>query len=1214
MSKNRLLIIGVAVLVALGIGATIYFTSGEDDPVLEVTAGDVTAVPLSDNKCTAPTLFGAVSPDQTNINFQNVLNTENLKKYAFNGAGVAVADYDQDGFTDIFLVSEETANKLYRNNGDLTFTDVTSEAGFTDAPPEAGHFQIGAHFADFNSDGYPDLFLTNWRTSNQLYMNNGDGSFSETTEAAGVVYAGGSTTATTADYDRDGDLDLFVATYRPFDFAVEYGTPELELVDNEVRIPEQYQDWLEIVPTNSGATIRQLGETDLLYRNNGDGTFEEVSQQAGIDVPYWGLSATFTDIDNDGWPDLYVTNDFWSPDQFYRNNGDGTFSDVAIDQLQHTPMYAMGIDFADINNDGLTDYFIGDMMSRDHTKRMTQHAMINTGPLPEDAAPQLMRNSLYINNGDGSFSDIAWLADVASTEWTWTTKFADIDLDGFVDLLITNGMVVDIMNSDEAAKINADFNYVPQYPLLDDKNLVFRNNGDLTFTDVSVEWGFNTQAIGHGGSVADFDNDGDFEMVVNYLNETAGFYCNTSENDRMRVRLQGTLSNRDGIGARITLETDQGTQTRLINSSGGYLSSHEPVAVFGLGNSSELIGLTIEWPSGQVQTVTDLEANMAYTISEPVGDVQLPPAEQLAPEEPQFEEVAQEAGIIFTHVESDFNDFSLQMLLPRKLSVFGPGVAWGDPDFDGDDDLYVTGASGQAGGLFLNNGDGTFEGVTLPTNNINSEENGALWASFTTPWPDLFISYGQVETQDPTVGVHWQQLEAQSFNGDNWFEQSPASSGALAAADYDGDGDLDLFVGGRVERERWPLPTQSQLYRNDNGNLTPTNLLPPTLGMVTGAVWSDIDDDADPDLLLSTEFGSLQLWRNEGGTFSNATAEVGLDQWTGLWTGIVTGDFNEDGRFDIAVANLGLNTKYTASPEQPMVVFAGNVNGLEDMPDTETEGDIEIIEAYYQGDTLYPIKEWGMARADMPFLEDQFETFQQFGEATLEEIYGDRLDLTQRFEANTLAHMVFLQGADGRFTAQPLPTLAQATAGYGLTVADFDNDGHEDLYLTGNFSYADHETHSYTGGVSYWLRGDGSGQFTVIPSKDSGLFVPYDGRGTAVADYNGDGWVDIVVGVNDQPVQLYRNTGGEGMCGLRVSLQNNELNPPAIGAKIIVERSTGGRTVREVQAGSGFLSQSSSTLIFGLRDTETASVTVRWPDGQTTRRQNAGCENLILNR
>ena len=1153
----------------------------------------------------SPGLMTALSSNETGVSFVNELSLANQIKYTYNGAGVATGDVTGDGLPEIFLANEEGQSKLYRNLGGLLFEDMTEEAGLASVKDPAG-FTVGAYFADVDSDGDLDLFITNWKTSNRLFLNDGDGEFEDVTAAAGVGYAGGATTATFADYDRDGDLDFFVATYRPVAIEFEASSLNLQVVNGEIIIPDTLQDRLVVLESEGGtATLRELGEPDLLYRNNGDGTFTEVAAAAGITGGFYGLSAVFNDVDNDGWPDLYVTNDLWSPDAFYHNNGDGTFSLVDPDMLGHTPWFSMGVDFADINNDGFQDYFIGDMLSSDHTKRLTQHGAMDMSPPPPGTAHQVMRNGLYVNNGDGSFTDIAWLADVAATDWTWSVKFADMDLDGFVDLLITNGMVYDLMDSDLAAQTaalqgdrEAALALIEQYPVLDNPNLVYRNNGDLTFTDVSDAWGFNTAAVGNGASFADLDGDGDLDVVVNYLNTPAGIYRNDAANNRVMVDLIGQVSNQNGLGARITITTAQGQQTKLMTSSGGYLSSHQPRVTFGLGTLDAVQQLVVEWPSGLVQTfpddsVTSLPANSLYTITEPDEDPMLGPATKLTAVNPLFADVAASRGLNFAHQEdATFNDFGLQALLPRRYSTLGGGLAFQDIDGDGDDDLYIAGGFGQAGQLYRNDS-GTFVAVALPMDQMQTEEMAPLWwYDGQNAQPNLLIANSTVEWgNSPQLnrirGPNAASAEGVLFN-------NSVSMGALAAADYDMDGDVDLFVGGRLQPGRWPEAVSSALLSNEGGEFVDRTAAVAAglqqLGMATGATWSDIDQDGDPDLLVASEFGPVHLFRNDAGQLVEATDAAGLEAWSGLWTGLATGDIDNDGDIDMVAANIGLNTPYEASAAFPLTTFAGDVDG---------NGTFDLIEAVWVDGVLRPVKERGMAGAAMPFILDQFATFQAFAEASLTEIYGDRLNQAERYEATTLAHTLFINDGNGVFTAQPLPSLAQIQTSYGINLADLDNDGNLDIVMVGNFRGGDMEYGVFDGATGYWLRSNGAGSFSVVESATSGLLVSGEGRGVAIADVNLDGRLDIAVSISDGAPHLFENRLTEFGNHLQLRLVGPIGNPTAVGARIIVTYD-GGLAIREQQAGSGYLSQNSNFIHVGIGAAQRATIEVHWPNGEVS--------------
>ncbi|MFQ5459571.1 MAG: CRTAC1 family protein, partial [Anaerolineae bacterium] len=653
-------------------------------------------------------LLTGLAPQETGIDHQNVLPQERTGRFLHAGAGVAAADYDGDGLVDVYLVSETGRNHLYRNLGGWRFEDTTEAAGATiPRQVEAGHwkerFPTCAKFFDIDGDGDQDLFVCAFAGAATLFENDGDGTFTDVTADAGVGYVGASTAAAVADYDRDGDLDLYLATYRPFGLS-RYFPPGTAPADE----PELRYD---IEGPLESYVLR--AEPDALYRNRGDGTFDEVSRAAGIVGRDFGLAAKFADVDFDGWPDLYVADDFETPDRFYHNDGDGRFSEMPVAALRHTPWFSMGLDFGDFNNDGIVDLMTSDMVSRNRVRRLTQSTrMLRGGGVPpESAAAQLKRNSLFLGNGDGTWTDVARYAGVAATEWTWTVKFADMDLDGRSDLLVTNGFVRDDMNADEALRVQVLKRARP--PLLTG-NFAFRNVDGLRFEDVSKAWGFDSTAIGNGMALADLDGDGDLDAVVNNMNAVAGVYRNDSGAHRLKVSLRGAASNTMGLGARLTLDGVDGVpgvQVREMSVGGGYMSGHEAVVVFGLGQATSARRLTVDWPSGRRTVLEDVAADRHLTIVEPNGPVPTPQATTASA--PQFVEVAEDLGIRFRHDETDFDDLMAQPLLPLRLSRLGPGVAWGDWNDDGWDDLAVAGARGQATGLFISRAGNSFDTVAV---------------------------------------------------------------------------------------------------------------------------------------------------------------------------------------------------------------------------------------------------------------------------------------------------------------------------------------------------------------------------------------------------------------------------------------------------------------------------------------------------------------------
>jgi hypothetical protein len=811
---------------------------------------------------------------------------------------------------------------------------------------------------------------------------------------------------------------------------------------------------------------------------------------------------------------------------------------------------------------------------------------------------------------------------VAASEWTWTAKFADLDLDGWLDLVITNGFVRDAMDADladaymkleESGQHDKAVQLVLDQPALMNENLVLRNRGGRAFEDVSERWGFNTASIANGLALSDLDNDGDLDMVVNNMNRPAEVYRNNGTANRMAVHLRGTRSNHFGIGAALTATVGEQSQRRVMSVSGGYLSGHEPVVVFGLGDQQQVDRLTVAWPSGHYQEFGGLKANQAYTISEPNRAPPRPTAKVAVTT--QFEELATKIGLEYVHVDPAFDDFARQSMLPWSLAYLGPGLAWGDADGDGWEDLYISGATGQPGKLFRNRDGRSFEAMPatqgLPA---EPEELAALWWDTSDGnGPSLVVAHSSWELPGPAQAAGMWLANTRSSPGDlelageaTELPSTPASPAALAAADLDLDGDADLFVGGRAVPGRYPEPAASALMSPGMTSQESTQTELSQLGLATGAVFSDVDGDRDPDLIVASEWGPIHMLRNDQGRLVEATRESGLEKLTGLWQGIASGDLDGDGDFDLVATNLGLNTRYHASPDGPAVLYYGDV---------DDNGSLDLIEAEYVDGELWPIRDRGPSGRQVPSLLQKFPTWLAFGQATLSEIYGD-LSSARRLEATELAHSVFWNDGRARFTHERLPAEVQVMPGYGVAIADLDNDGYQDIYFVGNNSHAEPMTVAFDGGIGYWLRGGAERRFESVPVAASGLFVPEDGRGLAVADYDRDGWLDIAVGVNGGAVKLFHNRGVAGNSGLRVWLNGRPGNRSAVGAVVEVVRGDGSKLRQEVQAGSGYLSQNGRLLVFGLgRQAKVSGVTVLWPDGQQTLSEAPALDEiLILNR
>ena len=951
----------------------------------DVAAG-LAASPLpARQSTTGTTRFESLTVDQTGIDFaDNWTPPPGYKLEIYNslpGGGICIGDYDGDNLPDVFLTQPNVGSRLYRNLGDFHFQDTTESSGTGDNP-----YGQGAAFIDIDDDGDLDLYVCNDERPNQLFVNDGQGKFSESAAEFGLDFNGASVMMAFADYDCDGDLDGYLVTNRK--------DPDGQIPRPERRadgISEEHREFVDvIVPDDGRPRIIKAAQYDHLYRNNGDGTFTDVSGSAGLVGNYWGLAATWWDYDRDGWPDLYVSNDFYSPDQLYHNNGDGTFTDMAPTALPHTPWYSMGNDVADINNDGWLDFMGSDMSGTNHYKQkasigdMSEAGWFLTYPTPR----QYMRNALFLNTGTGRFMEIAHLAGVSNTDWTWSLKFADLDEDGFSDLFVTNGMNRDWTNSDlrsqsdQADSEEEKMRIWLDSPQRNDANLAFRNADGLRFESVGQQWGLGAEQVSYGAALADLDRDGDLDLIVNNAEQAAGVYRNhTNRTHRILVRLQGKASNAWGIGATAIVETSTGRQIRHLTNSQGYMSANEPLVHFGLGQSKQINRLEVHWPSGQVQTFANIPADQFYLVSEPDDTSVIP----MSPDIPRslYRRLPILADVV--HRETPFNDYARQPLLPHQSSQLGPGMAWGDIDGDGDVDVFIGGAAGQAGHMLVNQGNSQF-----------APQSDAAWidaADCEDMAPLLFDADGDGDLDLHVVsgGVECEpgadDLQDRLYlnNGDGNFRLAPTEalpdlrdSGSTAvAADFDRDGDLDLFVGGRVIPGKYPLTPNSHLLSNDHGRFTDvTDELAPDLrltGLVTSALWSDVDDDGWIDLLVTHEWGPVKLYRNENGRLVDQTAAAGLADRSGWYNSIAGRDLDGDGDMDYVVGNLGWNTKYHASRDKPVLLYYG---------DFEQSGRMRLVEAEFEDETLFPMRGKSCSTNAMPFLENKFERFHDFAVAS----------------------------------------------------------------------------------------------------------------------------------------------------------------------------------------------------------------------------------------
>jgi hypothetical protein len=1204
--------------------------------------GEIESAPLMPRPAsTGNTLFEALDAKAIGIDFFHRWNEElGQNRNTATGSGVTIGDYDGDALADVFLPRTTDGGRLFRNRGGFHFEDVTEQAGIGRGERL---WTLGASFVDIDNDGDLDLFVCGYRCANRLYINRGDGTFEDRAPQFGLDFLGASIMMAFADYDLDGDLDGYLVTnHHPPPADIEY---RLVYDTNGVpRVPEQFREFHDTLPLPEGDYgVIEVGQYDRLYRNNGDGTFTNVANEAGITGNHKGLGVIWWDYNQDRFPDIYVANDFFGPDRLYRNNGDGTFTDVAAQALPHTPWFSMGCDTGDINNDGLADLIATDMSERTaYRAKVAMDDMYDGGWFLERPTPrQYMRNAVFLNTGAGRLLEIAHLAGLESTDWTWSPRFADLDQDGRLDLYVTNGMSRDWSNTDmerEAMRrgpnnSEAFDNYWNEQPPLKQRNYAFRNQGDLRFDDVSQAWGLDKNGISFGAAFGDLDGDGDLDLVVNNLSDTASVYRNNGAAGRaVKIRLQGRQSNHWGIGATVRVRAGRHSQSGYLTLSRGFMSASEPIIHFGVGNASVIDELDVEWPGGERQSFADLPVDRLYTITEPAVPASRAGGESasVAPASRAGSESASARPTYFarrgdliplTHRERPFDDFAREPLLAAKLSQLGPGLAVGDVNGDGLEDFFLGGAAGNPGSIAMNQGGGKWavsQDLFPPwSEDTNVEDQGTLlFDADGDSDMDLLLVSGGVECEPDD-----EALRDRLFinDGKGSFQRAPAdalpdlrdSGSACAAADFDRDGDLDLFIGSRCVPGRYPETPTSRLLRNDGGRFrdVTSQVAPPVAksGLVTSALWSNANGDGWIDLVVTHEWGPIKLFLNDKGRLEDATHAAGLSELLGWWQGLAGRDLDGDGDIDYVATNLGRNTSYRVSAKRRAMLFYGRFAGDDEKP--------VLIEAKYdeQG-RLIPTRNKPEFERAVPSVEVAYPSFHEFASATLEEIVGgSQLANAMKLEANFVDSVVLRNDGRGRFTVEPLPILAQVSPGFGVVMSDFNASGHTDVYLVQNLFSTRREIGRWDGGASALMLGNEKGQLTIAPARESGLLVPEDAKSVVLTDLNGDRWPDLVVGVNDGDVIAFEHLGGKNNRITSVQLKGQPGNPTAVGARITVVRSDGLRQTAEVQAGGGYLSQQSATLWFGLGPTaNVASVEVHWPDGKSSRHAPNPNESEIL--
>lgn len=1036
--------------------------------------------------------FSQLSAEQTGIDFQNNLKENDSinyfsYSYLYMGGGVAAGDINNDGLIDLFFTGNMVQNKLYLNKGNLKFEDITTQAGVGGD----NRWFTGVTMVDINNDGYLDIYVSVSGKfeprENLLYVNNTDGTFTDKAEEYGIADKGHSVQSTFFDYDMDGDLDLYVANYPSTNFTA----------------PNSFY----LFKMQNVTDV----ETDNMYRNDG-GKFTKVTDEAGLRSFGLSLSVTVGDLNEDGWPDIYISNDFSTPDYMYINNQDGTFTNVVREATQQTSFYGMGVDIADYNNDGLLDIFQVDMAAKENRRAKANMASMNPslfwGTVNSGFHYQYMHNTLQTNSGNLNneiphFSNTSRLAGVASTDWSWGPLFADLDNDGWKDIFVSNGTRREINNKDyfnELAKrpVQIDSLLEKSLAIPSEKidNFVFRNKGDMTFEMANEKWGLTYKGFSNGSLYVDLDNDGDLEIVTNNIDDYASIFRNNNlqENNYLAINFEGPEKNQSGIGARVYLATEDNNQMQELTLTRGFQSSVAPRLHFGIGKSDKVEQLKVVWPDKRIQILNAIPANQLLVLNYNNST----PNEIIENKDPKLflSLIADSLGLQYQHRENNFNDFEKEILLPHKTSMFGPGLAVGDLNGDGLEDLYVGGASQFPGVVYFQTKDG-FEKQDLEflEKDKQYEDLGALIFDADGDGDnDLYVVSGGNEFEKNSEMLQDRLYLNDKGNFTRSLSALPemtTSGSRVYAEDFDKDGDLDLFVGGRLVPGNYPSPASSYLLENRSEKGIPkfVDVTPQkapglqNLGLVTSASWTDFDNDGWKDLIIVGEWMPIKVFKNDNGEFIDISTQLGLEDTNGWWFSLKNGDFDNDGDMDFIAGNLGLNYKYQANEEQTFDVYYN---------DFDRNGTKDIVLSYFNDGEKFPVRGRECSSQQMPGIKNKFEDYTSYSTANLEDIYTEKyLEDALHYQVKSFAS-VYIENLGDGFKIHKLPVEAQISNINQVLVDDFDKDGNLDALIAGNLYASEVETPRADAGIGLFLKGDGKGNFQPVRAVESGLYMPGD--------------------------------------------------------------------------------------------------------------------------
>jgi len=1148
-------------------------------------------------------VFQPVSSSHSGITFVNkIVETDSLNPIdvtnIYNGGGVGIGDFNNDGLQDVYFTGNLVSCRLYLNKGDMRFEDITDAAEVNGE----SKWCKGVAVIDINNDGWMDMYICAsmkqdpLKRKNILYINKGINdkgipTFKDEAAAYGLDDTTHSTMANFFDYDNDGDLDVYI-------------------VVNEILHDVNPSVFKEKITDGSFPSTGRLyrNEMNLVLKHP---VFTNVSKEAGVTIEGYGHGATIADINKDGWKDIFVTNDFIANDLLYINNHDGTFTDKVGSYLKHTSANGMGQDIIDINNDGLSDIVELDMSPQDnYRKKMMLPASSYQSFQLNDFFKyqyQYVRNTIQVNEGptirsndsvgDPIFSDVSYFSGVAETDWSWCPLVADFDNDGLRDLVVTNGFPKDVTDRDfiafrqEAAPVTSQVNTLSQIPEVKLHNYAFHNNGNCQFTDATTEWGLSTPSFSNGAAYADLDNDGDLDIVINNINDEAFLYENNQMNSKSKVyhylslQLLGDSMNINGLGTWVELYYGNQQQAYEQTPYRGYLSSIQLNPHFGLGDVSTIDSLVIKWPDGAKQVLKNISADQKIKIKKANAkdrfDWSLPAIAQ----NNLFKEVTNSLGITYQHSQTDYIDFNIQKLLPHKFSEYGPSLAAGDLNGDGLDDLVVGGNSSKGIAILLQQNNGAFlqKIIEQPVENMHVQFQNMGTILFDSDGDgdlDLYIAHGGYESEPKSIayGDEFFINDGKgNFKADSMaLPQNYTSKSCVRAADYDKDGDLDLFIAGRVDPWNYPKPVSSFIYRNDskNGHVKFSDVTAQVskglnnIGLVCDALFTDFDNDGWPDLVLAGEWMPLTFFRNEKGSFKNVTAKTGLSDQSGWWNSLTAGDYDNDGDIDFIAGNLGQNSFFKATPQYPAAIYA---------KDFDNNGSFDAIPTLY-----LPVSQVDNSKKEFPAAgrddmvkqiigtRTKFQNYKLYAHASIDQILSkEQFDKALKLVANNFNSSYCRNDGGGKFTLHPLPLKAQLSALNGMVAEDFDGDGNLDVVINTNDYGTDVTIGRYDALNGLMLKGDGKGNFTPLPIIESGIFIPGNGKAMVKFRSKGDKYL-LGAGQNRGPLKIFE---------LKMNSRQVPLLSGEISAEILFIN--GKKQKQEFYYGSSFLSQSARFLLAG---------------------------------